>query len=413
MRRFMPTMAPSGGAYKLPIFSPPTMRALRELRAAGGNPPPTSESHRSGGSVHPEYARHGELSSLLYPEKAIGSSRPPSHAGFEDERYGPSNLMIGATSDCGRRPVLTPYAAAAIAAARERRAAAPVDARASESDFGDGPHRRPHPEHDPAASVLGGLLYPERASRPATQQQQPPPPPMGRRGHGHDEPRPPRERRQPEPGVWNTGAPSAAAPPPPAASAGVAHEAERRHSHETERLRREREERHSIFPLARGLEPQGSATAAGASSAGAPGPRYREYVIEHPDADAEPLLRQPRTHERGVVGKVGALATVFDDGRIFEGIPEGGARHAPRGHEAATPHELGSLRAQVAALTHLLHQGVVVPLPSLAGGGACSAGDGHSMHVWFGPAMVGVGGANAETAAGEPRWQWKLVPLCR
>ena len=134
---------------------------------------------------------------------------------------------------------------------------------------------------------------------------------------------------------------------------------------------------------------------------------------EPSDADAEPLLRQPRTHERGVVGKVGALATVFDDGRIFEGIPEGGARHAPRGHEAATPHELGSLRAQVAALTHLLMQGVVVPLPSLAGGGACSAGDGHSMHVWFGPAMVGVGGANAETAAGEPRWQWKLVPLCR
>jgi hypothetical protein len=80
------------------------------------------------------------------------------------------------------------------------------------------------------------------------------------------------------------------------------------------------------------------------------------------------------------------------------------------------------LRAQVAALTHLLHQGVVVPLPSLAGGGACSAGGGGacsaggghaSMHVWFGPAMVGVGGANAEPAAGEPRWQWKLVPLCR
>ena len=407
------------------------MRALRELRAAGGNPPPT----RSGGSVHPEYARHGELSSLLYPEKAVASSRPPSHAGFEDERYGPptrNNLIIGATSDCGRRPVLTPYAAAAIAAARERRSAAPGDARASESDFGDGPplvdgnHRRPHPEYDPAASVLGGLLYPERASRPATQQQQPQPPPMGRRGHGHNEPRPaPRERRQPEPGVWDTGAPSAAVPPPPAASAGSAHEGERRHSHETERLRREREERHSIFPLARGWEPQGSAAAAGA-----PGPRYREYVVEYPDEDAESLLRQPRTHERGVVGTVGAMsgamATVFDDGRIPEGIPEGGARRAPRdaprGHEAATPPELGSLRAQVAALTHLLHQGVVVPLPSLAGGGACSAGGGGacsaggghaSMHVWFGPAMVGVGGANAEPAAGEPRWQWKLVPLCR
>jgi len=412
------------------------MRALRELRAAGGNPPPT----RSGGSVHPEYARHGELSSLLYPEKAVASSRPPSHAGFEDERYGPptrNNLIIGATSDCGRRPVLTPYAAAAIAAARERRAAAPGDARASESDFGDGPplmdgnHRRPHPEYDPAASVLGGLLYPERASRPATQQQQPQQPPMGRRGHGHNEPRPaPRERRQPEPGVWDTGAPSAAVPPPPAASAGSAHEGERRHSHETERLRREREERHSIFPLARGWEHQGSAATAGASSVGAPGPRYREYVVEYPDEDAEPLLRQPRTHERGVVGTVGAMsgamATVFDDGRIPEGIPEGGARRAPRdaprGHEAATPPELGSLRAQVAALTHLLHQGVVVPLPSLAGGGACSAGGGGacsaggghaSMHVWFGPAMVGVGGANAEPAAGEPRWQWKLVPLCR
>jgi len=379
------------------------MRALRELRAAGGGPPRTGDSEsRGSGAVHPEYARHGELSSLLYPEKISRPLESPLEHGRQQQQQ---RLLVGAPSEAtgGRRPVLTPYAAAAITAARERRTAALCDDNGGgfAPAAADQPRRNRyvHPEYDPDASVAASLLYPERSSRPSTQQQKEPHPPFGRR-RPHDDEQPAPHDGVPPSHPWERRANPHAGVPSAADARSLR---EKRLSRNHERRHRERDERRDLYPLAQagGRPPSEPATS---------GPRHPEYVVDY-DVDCDMMVAAPAAEPpcQPLRPPPSSLPKAAILTQTVLAAPSWSAEE-----------EVLALRAQVAALANALHQGVVVPLPPQAfgeatvggargvlGGGADGAS---SLHVWCGPS------GSEEQHLGVPQtpmtWQWKVVPLC-
>ena len=315
------------------------MRALRELRANG--PPRTADSIRPS---HPEYARAGETYSILYPDQQNAAPGP-------GQRKRP---VIGSAMDDsrdGRRPVLTPYAAAAVAAARERRmravqehAHAPDSAECGTHDVGQ-VSRRPHPEYDPGASAVASLLYPERPpARPLTR----PSSPLGAN--------PRCERR-------------ASGEALSASTCGASE------------VQLKRQSRHGEAP---------SGLRRGRSHA----PELLD-VVQPSSAALESAL------PAGVSGAFGASSASGASGASLEDISEpacSGRRARAAGAAAAgMQDEVLALRTQVAALTNLLSQGVVFELPLPGASSATTAllppsavrdqqprPGTEKYHVWFG-----------------------------